>query len=646
MPRSSTRSRPRRNRAPLLLVVDDLQWADASTLELVATLLDGPRELALMLALTARSDFTGLPQRTLQRVELGRLSVDETHELVEHVAAAGTLLADVARAIAQEAGGSPLLAAELTRTALATQGDRPHAAATLYGCLMARLDRDSAARDVAQLAATIGREFDRTLLDAVGTIEPAALDWGLERLVAEDVVVPAGPGRFAFGHSLLQEAARSSQRKRALRAHNAAIARALLARFPHVAAAEPERIARHFEYAREMHEAVCHWRRAGRDALAHHALREATLHFERAIELNARTPDGPDRRGTELELRLLAGRAIAARIGWKAPAALGHHARAERLGIGLEPSVERFDGVMRLAGYRALDGRAADALALALTLLPVAEAAARSRAAAPRSSARSAGCSSPRAVTARRSATSRERSSSARARATARASTASIASPRRSRWPTARSRWPVATTTRAPATRSVPPASGCATIPIPASEAAVHGAAATAAHVRGDHEGVLGAAATALALAPAEDLAEPRAQAQALHGWARVHAGAADAGLAELRDAVADWSATGAATGGPLVHGLLADALAQTGEPERALATLGEALRWVEGGERWYEPELHRLRAELLLRIGDLAGAQRSAGTAVALARRMRAGAWERRAAALLARLGSAAPVA
>ena len=96
----------------------------------------------------------------------------------------------------------------------------------------------------------------------------------------------------------------------------------------------------------------------------------------------------------------------------------------------------------------------------------------------------------------------------------------------------------------------------------------------------------------------------------------------------------------------PFVHGLLADALAHTGEPERALAALDEALRWVDGGERWYEPELHRMRAELLLRIGDLAGAQRSAGTAVSLARRMRAGAWERRAAATLARLGSAAPVA
>jgi len=633
-------------RAPLLLVVDDLHWADPSTLELIATLLDGPRELALMLALTARSDFRGLPQRTLQRIELGRLDADETLALVEHVGAAGTLTPGVAREIAQHAGGSPLLAAELTRTALATPGDGAPAAATLYGCLMTRLDRDSTAREVAQLAATIGREFDRTLLDAVGTIEPAALDWGLERLVAEDVVVPAGAGRFAFSHSLLQEAARSSQRKRTLRHHNREIARALLTRFPHVAAAEPERIARHFEYAREMPDAVGHWRRAGRDALGRHALREATLHFERAIELNARTPDGHDRRATELELRLLAGRAIAAHAGWQAPAAVAHHARAERLSAGLEPSRERFDGLLHLASYRARDGRTADALALALTLLPVAEAAADDPALLPAAECQLGGllvaCGRHRDSLGHL-ARAVELCDRGRHGADAERfghDPAAVALAHRALALACRddhegARYAIAAATEVLRDR-----------PDPRSQAVLLCAAATAAHVRGDHDDTRSVAAAALALARAEEIAEQRAQALGLHGWARVRAGEHEDGVDELHRAVADWNATGAPAGGPLLHGLLADALAHTGEPERALATIDEALRGVEGGERWYEPELHRIRAELLLRIGDMAGAQRSAGTAVALARRMRAGAWERRAAAMLAGLGGASPVA
>ena len=301
-PRWPTRSRAEAAEAPLLVVVEDLHWADPSTLELVTTLLDGPRELALMLALTARSDFAGPPQRTLQRIELGRLDAAESLRLVEHVAAAGSA---ARRRRAPRWPSKPAARRCSPRSSRAPRSPpRPRAAAgTLYGCLMARLDRDSTARDVARLAATIGREFDRTLLAAVGTIEPAALDWGLERLAQEDVVVAAGPGRYAFRHALLQDAARSSQRKRALRTHNAAIARALLADFPHVAAAEPERVARHLEYAGEVREAVGHWQRAGRQALGRHALREATMHFERALELNARTPDGPDRRAAELELR-------------------------------------------------------------------------------------------------------------------------------------------------------------------------------------------------------------------------------------------------------------------------------------------------------------------------------------------------------
>ena len=633
-------------RAPLLLVVDDVHWADASTLELVATLLDGPRELALMIALTARSEFVGLPQRTLQRIELGRLDAQESLRLVEHVAAAGALPDGVAGELAQQAGGSPLLATELTRTALALQAHGPPAPTTLYGCLMARLDRDPAARDVAQLAATIGREFDRTLLDAVGTIDAAALDWGLERLVAEGVVVPAAPGRFAFSHSLVQDAARSSQRKRALRSHNLQIAGALLEQFPHVAVTEPERVARHLEYAGELREAVRHWQQAGRQALGRHALREATLLLERALELNARTPDGPARRGAELELRLLAGDAMAAHAGRNAPAAVAHHARAERLSADVEASAERCDGLLRLTAYRILDGRPADALTLALDLLAVAEAADADPALLPE-----AECDVGGALV----ACGRHRDSLGHLARAVELCAGDRRTDNRERF--GRDPAAAALAHRALALACRDDHEGAryaidsatmllAEHPHPCSAAAVHCAAATAAHIRGDHVETLSAAAAAIALATAEDLRELLARARALHGWARVRAGAHEDGLGELRRAAAAWTTTGAAAGGPFVYGLLGDALARTGEPEHAIAALDEGLRWVAGGERWYEPELHRMRAELLLGIGDPAGAHRSAGAAVSLARRMRAGAWERRAAATLARQGSAAPVA
>lgn len=76
------------------------------------------------------------------------------------------------------------------------------------------------------------------------------------------------------------------------------------------------------------------------------------------------------------------------------------------------------------------------------------------------------------------------------------------------------------------------------------------------------------------------------------------------------------------------MHGLLADALAHTGRAGGRITAIDADLRRVGGGERRYEPELHRMRAELLLRIGDVPGAHRSAGAAASLALRMRAGAW------------------
>ena len=108
-----------------------------------------------------------------------------------------------------------------------------------------------------------------------------------------------------------------------------------------------------------------HWRAAGEQALAEHALSEAAGHFARAIELNARTPDGPPRRAAELGLRVLAGRAIAARQGWGAAAAVAHFARAERLSRDVEATPETFAALARLTAHRMISGRIDDAMALA-----------------------------------------------------------------------------------------------------------------------------------------------------------------------------------------------------------------------------------------------------------------------------------------
>ncbi|HEX8158716.1 MAG TPA: hypothetical protein VF526_15130 [Solirubrobacteraceae bacterium] len=179
----------------------------------------------------------------------------------------------------------------------------------------------------------------------------------------------------------------------------------------------------------------------------------------------------------------------------------------------------------------------------------------------------------------------------------------------------------------------------------PYSEAWVHCAAAAAALVLDQREIVGREATLALQIAKREGFDDWLAQASVLRGWARVRGGDVD-GMDELRRGLSAWEATGALIMRPFFHGLLADALGVNGEPELGLVEIDAALAWIPRGERWCEPELHRWRAELLLRCGDDAGARRSVQTAVSLARRTGAPGLERRAKATLAGVGGGSVVA
>ena len=633
-------------RTPLLLVVEDLHWADPTTLELIATLLDGPREIALMLALSARREFLPPPSASLQRVELGRLEADDCARLARLVAGEHALPEDVAAQIASRANGSPLFAEELTRTVVTLQpSEELTAATTLYSCLMARLDRDTTARSVAQLAATIGREFDVSLLQAVGGIEPSALDWGLERLVEEDVLVSSGPGRYAFGHALLQDAARSSLRQETLREYNLQIARALLASFPHVAAAEPERVARHFEYAGELPRSVSYWQQAGMQALAEHALREASGHFERALELTARTPDGDERRAAELALRVLAGLTVALQRGWDAPGAVAHYARAEQLSRTVAGSPTLFRALLGLADNHLISGRIEAAHALSRAQAKVAEAA------GDREFVLEAECEAGTALlhlgrfrdALPRLARAIELYDAAGADSHTRRlgrNSAAIALAHRGIALACRD-------DREGARYAIAQAAALLRANRhPFSQAWVQCAAAAAALICGEREVVRRESAVALKIATEEGFDEWLAAASVLHGWALVQAGEHDEGAEQCRRGVERWAGGGVVIERPFLHGLLADALRRAGDVDFGLISIEEALTACAGGERWCAPELHRIRAELLLTYGDRHGALRSAKTAVGLAQRSAAGAWERRAAATLARVNGTPAVA
>jgi hypothetical protein len=637
----------RARQRPLLVVVEDLHWADASTLELLGMLLDGPPELRLLLALTARQDVAPLPGAVLQLLDLAELSEAEMLRVVTAAAAGGALGDGVAGELALRADGSPLLAEELTRTMLATQDseDRERIPATLFGCLMARLNRDGAARAVAQLAATVGRAFELELLQALGMLDRSELDWGLERLVADGVVHALTGDTYAFRHVLLQDAARSSLRRGELRAHNLRIARTLLERFPDLAAAEPERVARHLEYAGELVESVAHWQRAGVDAQRRGAQREAAAHFERGLTLTSRMANTPQRVELELALRVPAARALAAADGWTHPAAVTHRRRAVDLGALVEHGPQALRATLALTRQRILEGRVRDALTLA-----------RAQATGIRGAGKpelelEAACELGGAlVLAGQPRKALEQLDRA----------LELYDPSRDREHALRfGRDPaaIALTYRALALASIDDREGARAAAAaaaqilrarrhPFSEAWVHCGAATAALVCGERDVVEREAAIALEIAAREGFGGWHAHASVLHGWARVHAGEHAGGLQELRAGTAAWAATGAAILAPLQACLLAGGLLRCGETGEGLRAIEGGLAAVEAGERWCEPELHRCRAELLRADGQCEPASASARVAIVGARKMAAPAWERRALHTLAGFDRLARVA
>ena len=180
---------------PVLIVLEDAHWIDATTLEMVTRLADSITRARLLVVVSARPDFTpswlSRPHATL--ITLGRLGRPECMQVVASVAAAHGLAADTIAAIIAKTDGVPLFVEELTRSVMESEAE-DSVPATLKDSLMARLDRLGGAREVAQIAAVIGRQFTFALLEAVARKDNDELENMLTKLVAAGIVFPEERG--------------------------------------------------------------------------------------------------------------------------------------------------------------------------------------------------------------------------------------------------------------------------------------------------------------------------------------------------------------------------------------------------------------------------------------------------------------------
>lgn len=334
---------------PMVMLFEDLHWWDPSSLELLGVLIERSAAAPLLVVLTARPEFSPpwAASEHATTLALSRLSEAETRDVVAALAPEA-LPVHVVDALVARSDGVPLYVEELTRSVLEPDAARGADAipATLADALMGRLDRLSTAKDLAQRAAVLGREFPHAQLAAIADRDDASLRQDLTRLVEAGVLVARGEppqATYAFRHALIEEAAYRSLLKRTRQQLHARVGTVLETRFPERAEAEPEVIARHYEQAGMIAPAIAHYRRAGERAAERSANEEAIGHLRRALALLATLPEDRERDQEELRLQMAIATPLGAAGGFSHPDCEAAHARARALAtrIGESPELAR-----------------------------------------------------------------------------------------------------------------------------------------------------------------------------------------------------------------------------------------------------------------------------------------------------------------
>jgi class 3 adenylate cyclase/tetratricopeptide (TPR) repeat protein len=331
---------------PAVLVVEDMQWMDPSTPEVLGLLLERVAGRRVLLLLTARPIFESPWKHidTLEEHTLEPLRPEHAASMVEGVAQGKTLPADAVRQLVDKTDGVPFYVEELTRAVLEsetvgdTDGRDPLGVlgvpSTLQGLLTARLDRLGSAKRVAQFAAVIGREFSFELLETAYPSRGDSLDGVLRRLEDSGLVLRATdhPARsYMFKHALMQDAAYQSLLIKERREFHAALARVLEGHFPERVESVPEEVARHYEAGGLVPEAIEYYQRAGDRALVRSAHAESIAHLTHAIELLSSLPEGADHKRRELALEITLGQALLSTRGYADPEVERVHERAREL---------------------------------------------------------------------------------------------------------------------------------------------------------------------------------------------------------------------------------------------------------------------------------------------------------------------------
>ena len=336
---------------PVLLVIEDVHWADPTTLELIDLIVEQTPGLPLLLIITFRPEFVSPWAGRIQTtsITIGRLPPRRCAEIVSGVLHGKQLPQAITSEILERTDGVPLFVEELTKAviesgALIETGDGytvtgtlPARAIpmTLRASLFARLDRlGLAAREVAQIGAALGRRFPHDLVAAVAPLHASELDDALSQLASAGLISRRGTppdADYTFKHALVQDAAYGTLLREPRRALHARIAATLTSQFADTAENQPDLLAHHCTEAGLIEQAAHLWGKAGQLSLARSALREAAAQLARALGQIETLPGTPALRREQITLQIALANALMHTQGYAAPETKAALDQARRL---------------------------------------------------------------------------------------------------------------------------------------------------------------------------------------------------------------------------------------------------------------------------------------------------------------------------
>jgi predicted ATPase len=307
---------------PVLMIFEDVHWIDPTSLEALGRVVDRLRTLRVFLIITYRPEFEppwiGRPHVTAFTVN--RLGERDTAAIIDRLIGNKPLPASIKQDIIERTDGIPLFVEEMTKAVLEADGEEASARAagsipspfvavpaSLHASLMARLDRLGPAKEVAQTAAVIGREFSHTLLSAVSRKQEPELQSALGDLIAAGLLFRQGAppdATYLFKHALVQDAAYGTLLREPRRALHARIAEILENQFAEIAENQPELLARHCTEAGQIENAARLWGKAGQRSLERSAPLEAIEQLKHALGQIARLSPTPFVRREEIKFQV------------------------------------------------------------------------------------------------------------------------------------------------------------------------------------------------------------------------------------------------------------------------------------------------------------------------------------------------------